>query len=166
MTLTIDGTDSSDPAGDQLGDHVHDDLDEQDGEQAGGFAGVRDVTLADHASAVVGQARLLSYGDVLDCGPGMCSALEDLAHTLARVLDGEAGQPELKGAALDLVDVTRATQPHRAQLDAAPLRHPPIDRPHEMYPRDLTVVPPRYSHADRRGALVGSITLMGEFLAA
>lgn len=141
-----------------------DQLDADDGAlfaDDGPRAQVRRVSLLDHAAAVIYQARRLTVGDLLECGAGMCSAVEDLAAALAT---GDEGQ--IKGAALDLVDVTHATAGHRAAVDARPATRRAFDDAHEMYPRDeVMTVAPRYSHADRRGATIGGIELMACHLA-
>lgn len=162
MTATdLTPTTHHDDDGDQLeGDQLDDapalfDVDDQPARTAG-----RHVTLTHHAAAIVYQARMLTVGDLLDCGAGMCSAVEDLARALDR---GEAAH--LKGAALDLVDVTHATQGHRAAVDARPATRPAVDGPGERYPRDIHTAAPRYSHADRRAPMIASIGGMAESFA-
>lgn len=120
----------------------------------------RPVDLTDHAAGILYQARTLTVGDLLGCGAGMCSAVEDLALAL----DG-GDLAHLKGAALDLIDVTHATQGHRARLDARPPTRAPVDGPREMYPRDVMTAAPLYSHADRRAPMIASIGGMAGFLA-
>lgn len=155
LTPITDDDDGDQLEGDPLDEAALFDLDDQHARTAG-----RHVTLTDHAAAIVYQARILTVGDLLDCGAGMCSAVEDLARALDR---GEAAH--IKGAALDLVDVTHATQGHRTAVDARPATVPAVDGPGEMYPRDIHTATPRYSHADRRAPMVASIGGMADFLA-
>lgn len=113
------------------------------------------IDVAHAAHGVVYTARSLTVGDLMDCGPGLLAAVDQLAAALTH------GKPiGLLAAAMVLVDVKAETEPCRAALDARPARSL-ADGRGEMYPRDITVVPPRYGHADRRAPLMASIDLLG-----
>lgn len=109
------------------------------------------------AAAVVYQAGMLTFRDVLDCGPGVAAAIDQLATALHRP-GKEVG---LIASAMALRAVVAETEPHRARLDAAPPRNI-ADAKHEMYPRGDELAPVvRYTHADRRMTLLASVDLMG-----
>jgi hypothetical protein len=106
------------------------------------------------AGAVLYQAKALIYRDLLDCGPGVARAIEDLftaMQTPTRKL-------RVLAAAMGVVDVVNDTVNDRALIDANPRSM--ADGPNELYPRDELAPVVRHPHSERCRQFLGSVELL------